>query len=171
MVIGLKRGTVKLVEHDPAWEQEFQREVVRLKELLPNELGPYEHIGSTSIPGIPAKPIIDFMVGTDDISQAFELEALLESAGYEHRSNGDNEERVLFVRGPEECRTHHFSFVTLGSKQWRQSVGFRDLLRVDRELAHRYAELKRELEQKYSGDRASYTEAKQPFFKDVFARL
>ncbi len=168
MSIGLQRGSVKLVPHDPNWSYEFEQEVTRLRAILPEDLGPFEHVGSTSIPGIPAKPIIDFMVGVADARRGLELESILNSAGYEHRSNGDNIDRVLFVLGPESCRTHHFSFVTLGSPQWLNSLGFRDVLRNDPSLAARYAELKKKLAKKYSDNRNSYTREKEPFFEEVF---
>lgn len=168
MTIGLKRGSVKLVEHDPHWADEFVREVARLKNILPAEIGPFEHVGSTSIPGIPAKPIIDFIVGVANVGIGCDLKESLAEAGYEHRPNGDNADRMLFVRGPEDRRTHHFSLVTLGSSQWRSSLGFRDALCNDPLLASRYAKLKRELEAKYPEDRASYTREKEPFFREVF---
>lgn len=168
MSIGLKRGSVELVDYDPQWKDEFEREVARLKAILPDDLGPFEHVGSTAIPGIPAKPIIDFIVGIANAQRGLEFESILNGAGYEHRLNGDHADRILFVRGPENRRTHHFSFVTLGSSQWKNSLGFRDVLRNDSSLAARYAELKRNLALKYRENRASYTEEKVPFFREVF---
>jgi GrpB-like predicted nucleotidyltransferase (UPF0157 family) len=168
MNIRLKRGTVKLVEHDPQWENEFVREVKRLKEILPGDIGPFEHVGSTSIRGIPAKPIIDLIIGVENLGVALQCAPLLQDAGYTHRPNGDTPSRVLFVRGHESCRTHHFSFITLGSDQWNNCLGFRDILRENPKLAPCYSELKQDLAQKYPEDRASYTSAKEPFFQEVF---
>lgn len=168
MPIGLKRGTVKLVPHDPSWKDDYEKEVHRLQCILPESIGPYEHFGSTAISTIPAKPIIDFMAGVDSLEEAYGLKDLLTQNGYHHRPNGDNSERVLFVLGPESCRTHHFSLVLRESRQWIRAVGFRDLLRSHRELGERYAKLKERLSSEFPDERALYTEGKEFFFEEVF---
>lgn len=168
MNVGLKQGTVEIVDYNPNWVVEFEMESARLKAVLPSSMYPYEHIGSTAIAGMPAKPIIDFIVGVTNLKHALDQISILEQLGYEHRINGDNESRILFVRGSPECRTHHFSFVIRGSQQWNDSIGLRDLLRSNPDLARRYADLKQKLALLYSKDRASYTKCKEPFFAEVF---
>jgi GrpB-like predicted nucleotidyltransferase (UPF0157 family) len=169
MSIGLARGTVRLQDYNPEWSKEFEREVARIQSALP--AGPFEHIGSTAIPGMPSKPIIDFMLGVPDLGVVSSFEIPLKALGYIHRANGDTIDRTLFVRGPEECRTHHFSFVLIDSIQWKNAVGFRDMLRTNSELASRYAKLKKELERDFADDRSAYTAAKEPFFREVFSRI
>ena len=167
MTIGLPRLTVRLVPHDAAWAAEFAAEAAHLQALLGTDVGPIEHIGSTAVPGIHAKPIIDMMAGVDTLERARSFSSTLEAAGYEYRPNGDAPDRILFVKGPSVCRTHHLSLVVRGSAQWNGCLRFRDALRLDRELAKEYESLKQGLAAKFSSDRPSYTAAKEQFILRV----
>ena len=167
MTIGLPRLTVRLVPFDEAWAAEFTSEAARLQALLGKDTGPIEHIGSTAVPGICAKPIIDMMAGVGSLESARSLSPALQAAGYEYRENGDAPDRILFVKGPPICRTHHLSLVVRGSAQWNNCLRFRDALRSDRTLAEEYERLKRNLAAKFSSDRPSYTAAKEEFILRV----
>ena len=166
-MIGLKRGTVILHEYDPAWVEAYQRESERIKSALRETVFPFEHVGSTSIRGIHAKPIIDLIGGVDSIGHARSLIPSLEHLGYEYRANGDLPERILFVLGPEKSRTHHLSLVVRDGREWQNYLAFRDFLQNNQEIARKYNNLKISLATQFPNDRASYTAAKATFIQEL----
>ncbi|WP_411965607.1 GrpB family protein [Haloferax sp. YSMS24] len=163
---GLARDTVELVPHDPAWEDAYDAEVERLQsELDTTGLG-FEHVGSTAIPGIAAKPIVDMLLLVSDLEDTDELASELDAAGYEERPN-DVPDRRFFARGPPSNRTHYLSVTERGSDCHREQVAFRDALRADPELAAEYDSLKHELADASPDDRTTYTDAKSSFVRSV----
>jgi GrpB-like predicted nucleotidyltransferase (UPF0157 family) len=127
----------------------------------------FEHIGSTSVPGLPAKPIIDLMAGHDagtDPSQFFDV---LIGAGYEHRGPQGVPNRELFVLGPESLRTHHLNLVAVGGVFWREHLLFRDRLRREPQIATAYSALKQALALRHPTDRVAYTDGKAAFIRQV----
>src|SRR5688572_26826738 len=105
--IGLKRGTVVLEKHHQEWSAAFEAEKKFLKNLLGGIVLDIQHIGSTSIPGLAAKPVIDILMAVKSLGEIQNMRSLLESVGYKYRENGSNEDQTLFVKGPEESRTHY----------------------------------------------------------------
>ena len=164
MTIGLPSGALLVVPHDPAWAGAFAAERTRLAAALGEVPARIEHVGSTAVPGLAAKPIIDILVGRPD---GEDLEAYVRAfggAGYLYRGEYGIPGRHYFVRGTgAEPRTHHLHLVALGGELWRRSLAFRDHLRHTPECAAAYAALKRELAERHAGDRGAYTEAKAPF--------
>jgi GrpB-like predicted nucleotidyltransferase (UPF0157 family) len=169
-MLGLRRGTVILSEHDSSWAEWFLQERDRLQPLLGQAVGPFEHVGSTAVPGLPAKPIIDFMAGVASIAVARALIPLLETQGYEYRPNGDLPGRILLVFGPPERREAHFSLVVRESDEWRNVIYFRDYLRAHPDALQEYAALKRDLAVKFTQDRPAYTAAKDTFIRKILAK-
>lgn len=165
--LGLKRGTVSLSSYSASWPQQFLDEAERVGKVLSDRVFPFEHVGSTAVPALVSKPIIDFMGGVGSIEDARALIQDVESLGYEYRPNGDKPDRILLVKGPPSCRTHHFSLVVRDSKEWRDLLRFRDTLRNEPALAEEYARLKQILAAQYSADRPTYTAQKAAFIRKV----
>lgn len=128
---------------------------------------PIEHIGSTSIPDVPSKPIIDLMVAFETMDSANAAVAVLVGHGYIRRHNGDMSDRLFIVKGQPAWRTHHISLAAMYSNYWFTHLSFRDCLRRDRELADEYTELKIYLARKYPNEREKYTAGKLDFVNRV----
>ncbi|KAB1192217.1 hypothetical protein GJR96_01665 [Haloferax sp. MBLA0076] len=165
--LGLARGTVELVSHNPAWYDAYEREVDRLRPRLgPNVLG-FEHVGSTAVPGLAAKPIVDMLVLVADLGETGEVARVLADAGYEERLNDEVPDRRFFAHGPPSRRTHYLSVTERGSDCHREQVVFRDALRSNPDLAAEYEQKKRALADAHPDDRESYTDAKAKFVQSV----
>ena len=162
-MIGLKRGTVDVVPYASDWVPAFQAEALLLGKALGRAAGAVEHIGSTAIPGMPAKPIIDLMVAVADMDKSRQLIPLLGDAGYDYRPHDCVPDRHFFAKGQGGERTHHLSLAKAGSTFWCRQIAFRDYMRADREAAAQYADLKIELASRYPNDRNAYIDAKEPF--------
>jgi len=162
---------IEVLEYDPAWPVLFEAERRLLQELLvPWLAGPVEHIGSTAVPGLPAKPIIDIMAPVHSLAgstAAFAAASALNYLYYPYKP----EQLHWFCKPSPAHRTHHLHLVPLGSTLWQQRLAFRDALRGSDALTARYAALKRQLAVQYRHDREGYTEAKGPFIAQVLARM
>ena len=161
--IGLRRGTVKLHASNPAWAEAFRAEATRVAQKVADaELPPllFEHVGSTAVPGLEAKPIIDLMAGYQPGTEPSAYFIALQAAGYEHRGPQGVPERELFVRGPEHDRTHHLNLIAFDGRFWRDHIVFRDRLRDEPAVRAAYAELKRQLAASHPDDRGGYTAGK-----------
>ena len=146
-MIGLKRGTVKLCEHEKEWEIEAQNTIFRLKKILGNVAKDIQHIGSTSIPSIKAKPIIDIAVAVDDFNDVLALEKELKDEGFYYRPQVDLGEQLLFAsgslyEGAGDLQTHFIHVVRSGSMDWINYINFRDYLNRTPSVAKEYEELK-----------------------------
>ncbi|HMF56295.1 MAG TPA: GrpB family protein [Pyrinomonadaceae bacterium] len=164
-MLGVERGRVEVVAYDPAWPRLFSEEERQLRCALGALVVDIQHVGSTSVPGLAAKPILDIAIALRRISDAEQCVAPLEALGYEYKGECGLPNRHYFTKGSP--RTHHLHVVEATSAYWANHLCFRDRLRSDEELARRYAQLKSELAQKYVTDREAYTEAKAPFIQTV----
>lgn len=169
LILGVPRSEVRLASHDPRWLDCYTAAETDLKKCLGNRLIAIEHVGSTAVPGLDAKPIIDIMVGVASLDLAPDLMSNLEQLGYEHHPADTVAGRVFFSKGPESGRTHHLSVCEVGSDFWLRQTAFRDALRADSLLRQQYAALKQQLAQRYPRDRIAYTSAKGPFIHTVMA--
>lgn len=165
--LGLARGTVELVSHDPSWQDAYEREVERLRPRLEPHVVGFEHVGSTAVPGLAAKPIVDVLVLVADLGETDEVARVLTDAGYEERPNDAVPDRRFFARGPPSCRTHYLSVTERGSDCHRDQVSFRDALRADPDLAAEYERQKRALAEAHADEREAYTDAKSAFVQSV----
>ncbi len=156
---------VALVPHDAAWLAAFQLEKLRLLRLSPGVFVDIQHFGSTAVPGIPAKPIIDILAGVASMEAADSLTAPLLQFGYTTSAefNATLIDRRWFMRHAFGRRTHHLHVVVFGSSEWRRRLKFRDALLADARLAAEYAALKVQLAIKHATDREAYTNAKTEF--------
>lgn len=159
---------IEIVDYDEAWPGRFLSEQSRLAPLVPNiEL---HHIGSTAVPGLPAKPIIDMMAVVEDLDAP--LPALIERAGYQYPAsyNATLSGRRWLCRPSASHRTHHLHLVA-GHDELARHLRFRDALRAQPDLAHEYAALKHQLAERIAEDREDYTAAKTSFIQRVEARF
>ena len=164
-MLGLKRGIVRLVPHTERWHDLFTEEEDRLRVAISEYALSVEHVGSTAICGLPAKPIIDIAVAVREIADAEKCVMPLERIGYEYRGEQGIAGRHFFGKG--EPRTHHLHMVEMSSDFWRSHLLFRDYLRQHREVRENYEKLKQWLAQKYEEDREAYTEGKAAFIEEV----
>lgn len=123
-MLGLKRGTVQLCEHEQAWEIEAQNTILRLKEILGAVIKDIQHVGSTSIPSIKAKPIIDIAIAIDDFEDVLLLEEELKKQGFYYRPKVDLGEQLLFASGSYydgtgDLQTHFI--INMTDRPWRNS--------------------------------------------------
>ena len=160
---------VALVPYDPQWPSLFEAERNRLVRLFPTQFVDIQHFGSTAIPGMPAKPVIDLLAGVESMAVADSLVEPLLNSSYTTSAefNATLVDRRWFMRWANGRRTHHLHIVVHGGAEWRTRLRFRDILRTDTELAHRYALLKEELAAQRSVDREAYTCAKSEFVLSV----
>jgi GrpB-like predicted nucleotidyltransferase (UPF0157 family) len=128
-----------------------------------------EHIGSTAIPGLDAKPINDIMAGVASLDVSKEFIADLQGIRYQHRNSDTVPGRLFFAKGPASDRTHNLSVCETGSTFWVGRIAFRDALRNNPEWAREYGTLKRRLAQRYPHNRLAYTQAKEPFIVSAMA--
>lgn len=166
-MIGLRQGTVRLEEYTSEWREYYQREKRLLATTLGDNLLGIEHIGSTSIVGMTAKPIIDMMVGVRSLEKGKELVVSLEQLGYKYISEANLPGRLFFSKGKGDIREVHLHMVEWKGQYWREHILFRDYLRKNKELAQDYQRLKRELHDKFKHDRDAYTSSKGDFIKSV----
>jgi GrpB-like predicted nucleotidyltransferase (UPF0157 family) len=161
---------VEIVPYDPNWPLLFEMERRLLEPVLAQWLaGPIEHVGSTSVPGLAAKPVIDIMAGVVNLEgsrPAIELVKVLE---YQYAPYHPDTMHWFCKPGPA-LRTHHLHLVPYGSQLWKDRLKFRDALRADADIAHQYAELKRELALQFPEDREAYGNAKGSFIRATLSR-
>ncbi len=168
-MIGLKRGTVKLSSDHIRWEKLFEKEKQLLTATLDNTID-IEHVGSTAIPNVPAKPIIDIMIGFSKMRQAKEIYKILSEMGYKDRGEQGVFERRLFVKGAEDNRTHYLHVTKKNSGFWIEHILFRDYLRQHKDARDEYGELKKQLEKEYSDNRKQYTKEKADYIQKIIIR-
>jgi len=163
---------VVIVDYDPAWPAAFERERDLLRWVLGDLLLEVEHIGSTAVPGLDAKPIIDIMAAVGRLDDAEAAASLLERLGYEYAPelNAAIPERRFFRKRASGRRTHHLHIVEPNCDFWRRHLLFRDYLRAHPAAARCYARLKRELAGRCGDDLHRYTDAKTPFIREIEAR-
>ena len=125
MKLGLRRGTVAVQPHDPEWEVTAQQTIAQLREILGDAAVDIQHIGSTSIKNICAKPIIDIVVGVRDFRDILGLNGVLEDNGFIFRGH-DVPDQYLYVCGDEDSRTHHIHTVIYDSEAWNNYINMRD---------------------------------------------
>jgi len=164
----MKRGTVFLEPHQTEWEIAAKEAIRTIKSILGDIAADIQHIGSTSIKAIKAKPIIDIAVAVNDFEAVLQKRAELEKVDVIFRFD-ERPEQLLFVMGDfeKDTRSHHIHVVLYGSDEWNNYINFRDYLNSNTEAAREYEAVKLSLAEQYSDDRIAYTDGK----KDVIDRL
>ena len=166
--IGLKRGVVKIVRHRTEWAELYDAEAENLKNCLRELAVDIQHVGSTAVPGLISKPIIDIAIAVTSRSDIAAVVKRLLTIGYIDRSDQGASGGYLLVKESEpDVRTFHIHVVEKSDVQWRNYIIFRDCLRRDANTRKEYAKLKKNLAVKYPKDRESYTGGKAQFIRDV----
>ena len=167
-MLGLKRGTVTLRPHEEEWERTAAETVELLRGIFGSLAADVQHVGSTSVRGIRAKPILDIAVAARDMEAVRELIPELERAGVIFRGE-DHPGESRFVMGDFEAdtRTHHIHVCPAGGVDWRNYLNFRDYMNAHPEKAAEYDRLKGELAENYALDRGSYTAGKAEFIAGI----
>lgn len=166
MTLGLPRTTVTIAPYDPLWPDYFAKEKQLLLATLGDKLIAVEHIGSTAVPGLAAKPIIDMVAAIASFNElAFFIEHL-QKLGYEYMPDRMFASRKFFPKGPRTHRTHHINLVIKDDpEQWEAAILFRDYLKQNNTARDQYAQLKQALAKAHPNNRAAYTAAKNDFIQ------
>ncbi|WP_285769064.1 GrpB family protein [Peribacillus sp. SI8-4] len=158
---------ITIEDYNPDWVSEFEQEKTRIITVLHGHRLYIEHIGSTSVKGLAAKPVLDLMAGVQHLDEAEAFIQPLRSIGYEFVSHKEFPERRFFRKGQWRAGTHHLHIYEFGSEQWKNQLAFRDYVSAHPEVRKQYQQLKQDLAQVHSNDRARYTKGKAPFIQAV----
>ena len=164
--MGLKVGTVKLEKYNPKWKDMYLEEEKKLKEMFGDLALAIEHIGSTSIEGLSAKPIIDIAVGVGHLSDFDKVKEKFMVEPYSVKEDSTAGE-ILVRKGNEDNRTHFINVMEIDGKRYIESILYRDYLRKHDWALKEYEDLKKDLSIKYQNDRKMYTASKNDFIKKI----
>ncbi|ARV60377.1 hypothetical protein BZZ01_18640 [Nostocales cyanobacterium HT-58-2] len=164
---------IEIVEYNPRWASLFTHEAERIRKVVGDDfIVAIEHIGSTAVPGLAAKPVIDIMVGVRSLEEGKRAIPVLEAIGYVYWRENPRPERMFFVKGMPpygKRRTHHVHVVEAYGEFWERKL-FCDYLRLHPEEARRYEALKRELAARFRTDREAYTHGKGEYIQAVMEK-
>jgi GrpB-like predicted nucleotidyltransferase (UPF0157 family) len=160
---------IHIVPYDPSWPARFETE----KQLIIATLGTWitagvHHVGSTAVPGLAAKPIIDIMVGVDNLNDARVCIPMLERIGYCYSPYRPY--MHWFCKPSPQRRTHHVHVMEPTDPHWEARLAFRDYLRTHPDTKGKYEQLKMKLAETFRNDREAYTDAKTEFIAGVVSR-
>ncbi|QOZ25466.1 GrpB family protein [Bradyrhizobium sp. CCBAU 51753] len=166
-------GAIIVADYDPAWPRMFDQERAKLEEVLGAVIIGIEHVGSTAVPGLAAKPIIDLAVGVRDLNEAEgRCIAALPALGYsyvpEYRSWLPDE--LFFRKGAAGPWTHHVHVMEPSAPAWQRRLLFRDYLRAHPDAVSAYVDLKRTLATTFKDDIAAYRNGKDAFVQDILTK-
>ncbi|MFJ7982670.1 GrpB family protein [Lysinibacillus xylanilyticus] len=156
---------VEVSSYNENWIQMFTEEAEKLNLIFGNEIIDIYHIGSTSVPGLKAKPIIDIMPVVKDINKVNKYNLEMQEIGYEHKGEYGIVNRRYFRKGGDN-RSHHVHIYQIGSYEIRRHLAFRDYLKSHPDEMKNYGELKEKLAQQFPNDIESYIKGKDYFVKD-----
>jgi GrpB-like predicted nucleotidyltransferase (UPF0157 family) len=167
---------VHITAYDPTWPAQFTAEARQLRAVLdPQLILGIEHFGSTAIPGLAAKPIIDILIAVTALDRAkARLVQPICGLGYVYWADNPKPDRMFFVKGMPPYgthRTHHIHITETDGEMWQRRLTFRDHLRAHPDEARRYAALKHDLAARYPTDRERYTDAKTAYIEALYRRI
>jgi GrpB-like predicted nucleotidyltransferase (UPF0157 family) len=166
----MTKPIVDLNEYNSEWENHFDYERKKIIETIGDKIAGIEHIGSTSIRGLKAKPIIDIMVGVENFSKISSIVSPLNSIDFEYVPKPELTDRRFFRKGSWGQGTCHLHICEIHSTEWVEKLLFRDYLKNHPKVAKEYDLLKSELAMKYKYDRPAYTQQKEPFIKKIIEK-
>lgn len=166
MEIGLRMGTVKVEQHNPEWETTAKNTIEQLKDILKNAAVDIQHVGSTAIKKICAKPIIDIVIGVSKLDDILPFNENLKGNGF-FFCGQVHPEQYLYVCGHDDFRSHHIHVVTYNSKAWNNYLNMRDYLNSHDDDAQAYSEFKKSLANQYPEDRETYTAMKSDLINEI----
>jgi len=165
MSLGLHKDKVELMSYTTEWANEFKKEKAILEKLLHGYALAIEHVGSTSIPGLSAKPVLDIAVAVKDLDTLRKLIPLLSENGYEVTDSIDTKEEIFARKGISELCTHYIHLEVIGNTYWKNHILFRDYLLQHPEVIKEYEALKQKLSTEHKEEREKYTSAKNEFIQ------
>ncbi|MBO8156322.1 MAG: GrpB family protein [Bacillaceae bacterium] len=157
---------VAVIPYNEDWKRMFIQEANKIKNIFEQEIIRIYHIGSTAIPGIHAKPIIDIMGEVISIEQVDLYNQEMKKLGYEAKRENGIQGRRFFIKGGDE-RTHHVHIYQTGKEEIERHLAFRDYMIAHPEEAEKYSELKQKLAKQFPDDIESYVEGKDAFVKEM----
>ena len=172
-MLGLRKGETEFHRHDPKWASEAKQTISQLKAVFKDYACDIQHIGSTAVKKIKAKPVIDIAVGVSDLRVADILKKKLKFSGFILDNARSNEKRRIFFRlaysekDNASVKTHNIYVVQHNSKLWLDYIIFRDYLNINDGKAHEYESLKLTLKGKYKYSLPSYVKAKADFIRQT----
>jgi GrpB-like predicted nucleotidyltransferase (UPF0157 family) len=161
---------VRIVDHDPAWPAQADAELRRIKQALGAVAVRLEHVGSTAVRGLAAKPILDLQLSVDVLEPRERYVEPLERLGYVFVPAPESPDHHFFARPPERPRTHHLHVCAAASDHEVRHIAVRDFLRAHPDEAARYAALKRRLVARHPQDRLAYIKGKEAYVTALEAR-
>ena len=165
-------GTLRLVQYDSAWPARFAAEAARLRAALGDAVSAVEHVGSTAVPGLAGKPVLDVAIAVLSEAAADACVAPLTRLGYEYRGPyGDDPRRRYYVRDVDGARVAQIHLYVLPAAAWDEQLAFRDALQADPALAAAYAAEKCRVAAEVAWDKGAYSVAKGPFVERALAAL
>lgn len=159
---------ITIVDYDPEWPARFEAEATRLREALGPVAMRIDHVGSTAVPGLAAKPIVDIQVSVRKVEPMHAYQLPLERLGYEYVAAPTMDDYPFF--DGREPRSVHVHVCEAGSFHERRHLAFRDWLRAHPDDAHRYAALKQRLAASEWENADAYADAKEPFIDEIVRR-
>ncbi len=165
--MALQRGIVELVPYDSNWVKEYEKEKELLERVLKDYILEIHHVGSTSIKGLWAKPIIDILIVIKSLDDIPKITEILKDYDYENRGPQGIDDRMFFAKGPADVRTHYLHFTEPKSNTYYDLVYFKRYLNEHPEYLKKYQDLKQKLAKEYTNDRPKYTLGKKEFITNV----
>ncbi|MBI4785826.1 MAG: GrpB family protein [Chloroflexi bacterium] len=165
-------SSIVIEKYDPRWPEMYAEEKKRICAAIGEYLVGIEHIGSTSVPGLGAKPIIDILAGVTTLRQVENCIEPLKTIGYKYLPEYEQiiPERRYFLKSRGDTQTHHLHIFEATNWLHRHELVFRDYMRAHPEAARQYVELKKQLAAQYGPDRTGYTAAKTDFIRAIIAQ-
>jgi GrpB-like predicted nucleotidyltransferase (UPF0157 family) len=165
------KGKIIIKDYDPKWPELFENEKLAIMEAIGHYVAEIEHMGSTAVFGLPAKPVIDIMIGLRRLLDAQDCIMPIEAMEYEYVPEFEDQfpDRRYFRKTVDGVRTHQIHMVEINSDFWKRHLRFRDHLRLHSEARHDYAALKKVLAKKFEDDREGYTNAKTDFIEGILS--
>ena len=164
--------TLSLVDYDPGWPTRFTAEAARIATAIAERAIAVEHVGSTAVPGLIGKPVLDIAIAVANEADADACVAPLTALGYTSRgANGDDPLRRYYVLETDRVRVAQIHLYMLPARAWDELLAFRDALQANQALASEYADEKRRVAAAVHWDKSAYSIAKGPFIQRALAEL
>jgi GrpB-like predicted nucleotidyltransferase (UPF0157 family) len=165
--LGTAGGYIDIVPYTSEWSELFALEASRIRAVCEGIVTTIEHVGSTAIAGMPAKPILDIMPGLDSTQDGLKTIEPLKQLGYDYFGDNGIPGRFFFRLTVQQRTVVHVHMFEIGAEDWHRHLIFRDYLRANPVVATQYAELKKELAVRFRNDREAYTNGKSVFINAV----
>ncbi|MCH2154010.1 MAG: GrpB family protein [Phycisphaerales bacterium] len=162
-MMGIEPGQITLVPHDPAWSELAEAELTRIHEACPERIIEWAHIGSTAIPNLSARPVLDLLVGVEEMMHSGDTIQPLKSIGYRCHGEQGVPGRRFFSFSREGRALVHVHLYRVGSPLWQSAIATHEQLLANAELAQEYDELRKRALESDPGDLAGYEQAKRDF--------